>query len=140
MNEFNDESEQIHTVHTGSGAHQTPVYWVPTGRSFPGCKAYVKQTTQPQLVPRARKSGFMQPLPQYVFMASCLVKHYNNLAFLTFSYLFNDHHKKPQQAYNLLRSYGEALLSTLLHTNVQVFIEFVEYTSAVKRERRKISL
>jgi hypothetical protein len=36
----------------------------------------------PHLVPRSRMRGAIPPLPQFVFMAWCLVKHRDNFTFL----------------------------------------------------------
>jgi hypothetical protein len=67
-----------------------------TGGSFPGGKAagtWGKLTTHLHLVPRSRMRGATPPLPQYVFMAWCLVKHRDNFTFtstLTFNLPHND--------------------------------------------------
>jgi hypothetical protein len=65
-----------HRVQTGSGAHPA-FYPIGTGGSFPGG---VKLTTYLHLVPRSRMRGAIPPLPQYVFMAWCLVKRRDNSA------------------------------------------------------------
>jgi hypothetical protein len=44
----------------------------------------VKLTTHLHLVPRSRMRGGIPPLPRYVFMAWCLVKHRENFTFFTF--------------------------------------------------------
>jgi hypothetical protein len=41
----------------------------------------VKLTTQLYLVPRIKMGGTIPLLPQYVFMAWCLVKHRDNFTF-----------------------------------------------------------
>jgi hypothetical protein len=46
----------------------------------------VKLTTHLHLVPRSRLRGAIPPLPQYVFMAWCLVKHRDNFTF-TFTFM-----------------------------------------------------
>jgi hypothetical protein len=48
-----------------------------TGGSFPGNEAEHSL----HLVPRSRMRGAIPPLPQYVFMAWCLVKHRDNFTF-----------------------------------------------------------
>jgi hypothetical protein len=55
-----------HRVQNGSGAHPA---------SYPMGTRGVKLTTHLHLVPRSRMCGAIPPLPQYAFMASCLVKH-----------------------------------------------------------------
>jgi hypothetical protein len=71
-----------HCIQTGSGAHPTS-YPVGIGSSFPGCKAarlrswsltFIKCWCQ-------RMCGGILPLPKYVFMAWCLVKHKKNFTF-----------------------------------------------------------
>jgi hypothetical protein len=54
-----------------------------TGCSFPGVKAAggVKLTTHLHLAPRLRMRVAISPIPQYVFMAWCLVKHRDNFTF-----------------------------------------------------------
>jgi hypothetical protein len=41
----------------------------------------MKLTTHLHLVPRSRMRGSIPPLPQYVFMEWCLVKHRDNFTF-----------------------------------------------------------
>jgi hypothetical protein len=41
----------------------------------------MKLTTHLHLVPRSIMHGTMPPLPQYAFIAWCLVKHRDNFAF-----------------------------------------------------------
>jgi hypothetical protein len=55
-------------------------YPVITRGSFPGGKATggVKPTTHLHLVPKSRMHGAITPLPLYVFMEWCLVKHRDN--------------------------------------------------------------
>jgi hypothetical protein len=43
-------------------------------------------TTHLHLVPRSRMRGAIPPLPQFVFMAWCLVKHRDNFTFTLTSY------------------------------------------------------
>jgi hypothetical protein len=70
-----------HRVQTGSGAHPAS-YPTGTGGSFPGVKRRgVKLTTHLHLVPRLRMRGDIYPLPLYIFMESCLVKHRDNFTF-----------------------------------------------------------
>jgi hypothetical protein len=68
-----------HPIQAGSGAHPAS-YPMGTMGSFPGGKApgIVKLTTHLHLVPRLIMRGAIPPLPQYVFMAWCLVKHKEN--------------------------------------------------------------
>jgi hypothetical protein len=75
-------------VQSGSGAHPTS-YPMGTRGSFPGGKSGwgVKLTTQLLLVLRSKMRGAILPLPQYVFMAWCLVKHRDNFTFIITSYL-----------------------------------------------------
>jgi hypothetical protein len=47
----------------------------------------VKLTTHLHLMPTSRMSGTIPPLPQYVFMAWCLVKHRDNFTFTLFNEL-----------------------------------------------------
>jgi hypothetical protein len=65
-----------HHIQNGSGAHLA---------SYPmGTRALslgVKLTTHLHLVPRSRLHGAIPPLPQYVFIAWCLVKHRDNFTF-----------------------------------------------------------
>jgi hypothetical protein len=44
-------------------------------------KMYLVLTTHLDLVPRSRMRGATSPLPQYVFMAWCLVKYRDNFTF-----------------------------------------------------------
>jgi hypothetical protein len=50
----------------------------PLGQSSQG----VKLTTHLHLVPRSQMSGAIPLLPQYIFMAWCLVKHRENFTFI----------------------------------------------------------
>jgi hypothetical protein len=59
----------------------TPIQWV-LGIVSLG----VKLTTHLHLVPRSRMRGVIPPLPQYVFMAWCLVKHKNKFTFCLLPY------------------------------------------------------
>jgi hypothetical protein len=73
------------TVQTGSGAHPAS-YPMGTGSSFPGGKA-VGAWSWPLTSIQCRGQrmrGGIPPLPQYVFMAWCLVKHRDNFTFLAF--------------------------------------------------------
>jgi hypothetical protein len=58
-------------VQNGFGAHPASYSMGTWGQSGRG----VKLTTHLYLVPRSRMRGATPPLPQYVFMAWCLVKH-----------------------------------------------------------------
>jgi hypothetical protein len=69
----------LHRVQNGSEAHPAS-YPMGSMGSFQG----VKLTTHLYLVPSHRMRGAIPPLPQYVFMAWCLVKHRDNFTF-TFS-------------------------------------------------------
>jgi hypothetical protein len=64
-----------HRVQNGSGAH--PAYYpMDTRGSFPGVKRPGREA--------------IPPLPQYVFMVWCLVKHRDNFTFtFTFTFTFN---------------------------------------------------
>jgi len=44
----------------------------------------VKLTTHLHIVPSSRMCGALLPLPQYVFMARCLVKHRNNFIYFVY--------------------------------------------------------
>jgi hypothetical protein len=66
------------------GPTQLLVQWVPGALSLGVKRPGVKLTTQLHLVPRSRMSGAIPPLPVYVFMAWCLVKHRDNFTFFTF--------------------------------------------------------
>jgi hypothetical protein len=57
-----------------SNGYQGLFPWGQNGRE-------VKPTTHLHLVPRSRIRGAIPPLPQYAFMAWCLVKHWDNFAF-----------------------------------------------------------
>jgi hypothetical protein len=46
----------------------------------------VKLTTHFHLVPRSRMRGDIPPVPQYVFLAWCLVQHRDNFTFLPFAF------------------------------------------------------
>jgi hypothetical protein len=74
-----------HRVQNGTGTHPAS-YPMGTRGSFPGGKAAggVKLTTHLHIVSRSRLRGAIPPLPQYVFIAWCLVKHRDNF---TFTYL-----------------------------------------------------
>jgi hypothetical protein len=48
----------------------------------------MKLTTHLHLVPKSRMHGAIPPLPQYVFMAWCLVKHRDKFTFLYFTLLY----------------------------------------------------
>jgi hypothetical protein len=65
-----------HRVQNGSGAHSASC---PMGTG--ALSLGVKLTTHLHLVPRSRVGGAIPPLPQYIFMAWCLVKHRNNFTF-----------------------------------------------------------
>jgi hypothetical protein len=84
-----------HRVQTGSGSHPAS-YPTGSGALSPGVRGWgVKLTTHLHLVPRLRKREAIPPLPQYVFMAWCLVKHRGNFIFprLIFLKLYlTDHH------------------------------------------------
>jgi len=41
----------------------------------------VKLTTLLHLMPRPKTRGAIPPLPQYIFMALCLIKHRDNFTF-----------------------------------------------------------
>jgi hypothetical protein len=45
----------------------------------------VKLTTHLHLVPKSRMRGAIHPLPQYVFMVWCLVKHRDNFTEILFN-------------------------------------------------------
>jgi hypothetical protein len=66
---------------TAVGPTQPPIQWVPgalsLGVKWPGREA----TTHLHLVPRSRMRGAIPPLPHYVFVAWCLVKHRDNFTF-----------------------------------------------------------
>jgi hypothetical protein len=68
-----------------AGAHPVS-YPMGTRDSFAGGEAAgaVKLTTHLHLVPRSRMRAAIPPLPQYAFMAWCLVKHRDNFTFSTF--------------------------------------------------------
>jgi hypothetical protein len=64
-----------------SGAHPAS-YPEGTRGCFPGSKAAgVKLTSHLHLLPRSRMRGAIPPLPRYVFMVWCLVKHRDNFIF-----------------------------------------------------------
>jgi hypothetical protein len=69
-----------HRVQNGSGAHAA-FYPMGTRDSFPGGKAAEAWLWPLYLVQRSRICGATPPLPQYVFMAWCLVKHRDNFTF-----------------------------------------------------------
>jgi hypothetical protein len=70
-----------HRVHNGSGVHPAS-YPTGNGGSFPGGKAAGAWSWP--LVPRSMR-GAIPPLPQYVFMVWCLVKHRVNFTFYLFT-------------------------------------------------------
>jgi hypothetical protein len=63
------------------GPTQSPIQWVPEALSLGVNRRGVELTTHLHLVPRSRIRGAIPPLPQYVFMAWCLVKHRDNFTF-----------------------------------------------------------
>jgi len=69
----------LHRLQTGSGAHPAS-YPVGTGGSFSeGVSGRgVNPTTHLHLLLRLRMRRAIYPIPQYVFMGWCLVKHSNN--------------------------------------------------------------
>jgi hypothetical protein len=73
-----------HHVQTGSGAHLAS-YSTGTGGSFPEGKAAGSWSWSLTSVKcrGQRMHWAIPPLPQYVFMAWCLVKHRENFTFLT---------------------------------------------------------
>jgi hypothetical protein len=77
-----------HHVHTGSGAH--PAFCpMATGGSFCGSKAAGAWSWPLTFVYfRSRMRGAIPPLPQYIFMAWCLVKHRHSFTF-TFAVSMN---------------------------------------------------
>jgi hypothetical protein len=73
----------LHNVQTGSEPTQHPIPWVL--RFSSGVKRQnVKRNIHLNLQPRFRMRGAIPPLPQYVFMAWCLIKHRGELC-LTFT-------------------------------------------------------
>jgi hypothetical protein len=66
---------------TALGSTKPPIQWVrgffPRGQSDQG----VKLTTHIHLVLEWRMRGAIPPLPQYIFMEWCLVKHRDNFTF-----------------------------------------------------------
>jgi hypothetical protein len=68
-----------HRIQNGHGTHPAS-YPLGTRSSFPAGKSGggVELTTHLHLVPASRMRGDISPLPQYVFMARCLVKHRDN--------------------------------------------------------------
>jgi hypothetical protein len=66
-----------HRVRTGSGTHPAS-YPTRTGRSFPEGQSGrdVTLTAQLHLVPRLKMCGAITPLPQYVFIAWCVIKQW----------------------------------------------------------------
>jgi hypothetical protein len=87
-NRIQEKDELIHP-YLGSGAHPAS-YPMGTGGSFRGGKvAGGEADHSPPLVPRSRMHGAIPPLPQYVFMAWCLLKHRDNFTFIfTFTFTF----------------------------------------------------
>jgi hypothetical protein len=69
-----------HRVQNGSGVHLAS-YSTSTRGSFPSGKAAGAWGWPLHLVPRSRMRGAIPPLPQYIFMAWCLVKHRDNFTF-----------------------------------------------------------
>jgi hypothetical protein len=70
-----------HRVQNGSGTPQPPIQWVPGALSLGYSGRGMKLTTHIHLVPRSRMRGAIPPLPQYAFMAWCLVKHRDKFTF-----------------------------------------------------------
>jgi hypothetical protein len=71
-----------HRVQTGSGAHPAS-YQMGTGGSFPGDWSWPLTS----IYYRGQgMRGAIPPLPQYVLMAWCLVKHWDNFTLLYFTY------------------------------------------------------
>jgi hypothetical protein len=66
---------------TALGPTQPPIQWVPGALTLGVKRPGVKLTIHLHLVPRSRMRGAIPPLPQYVFMAWCLVKHRDNFTF-----------------------------------------------------------
>jgi hypothetical protein len=62
------------------GPTQPPIQWVSGALSF-GVKRPGREADHSHLVPRSIMRGAILPLPQYVFMAWCLVKHRDNFIF-----------------------------------------------------------
>jgi hypothetical protein len=63
-----------HRVQNGSEATQPPIKWVP-GALFLGTKRPGREADHsPHLVPRSKNAWSMHALPQYTFMAWCLIK------------------------------------------------------------------
>jgi hypothetical protein len=60
---------------------QSPIQWVPGNLSLGQSGRGVKLTIYLHLAPRSRMYGTIPPLPQYVFIALCLVKHRDDFTF-----------------------------------------------------------
>jgi hypothetical protein len=72
-----------HRVQNGSGAHPAS-YPMGTRVSFPGCKAAGREADHSPPCSAGggqRMRGAVPPLPQYAFMAWCVVKHRDNFTF-----------------------------------------------------------
>jgi hypothetical protein len=75
-----------HRIKNGSVTHQASYRMGTRGGAGRG----VKLTTHLHVVPRSRMRGARPPLPQYVFIAWCLVKHRDNFTF-TFAFTSTSH-------------------------------------------------
>jgi hypothetical protein len=72
---------------TAQGPTQPPIQWVPEAVSL-GVKRLGREADHSHLVPRPRMRGAIPPLPQYVLMAWCVVKHRSNFTLLYFTLLY----------------------------------------------------
>jgi hypothetical protein len=87
-----------HRVQTGSGAHPAS-YPMGTGGSFHGgiaAGAWSWPLTSIKCRGK-RMSGAMLPLPQYGFIAWCLVKHRGNFTFTFFTYSVRTRHRQRNE-------------------------------------------
>jgi hypothetical protein len=87
----------------------------------------VKLTTHLHVMPRSRMRGAIPPLPQYVFMAWCLVKHSDNFTSLPFYVIII----QLEETANIKSLGNEAVLPTLKQCSWTVvsFCSFVLYST-----------
>jgi hypothetical protein len=70
-----------HSVQTGSGAHEPPIEWV-RGALFPGVKRPAREADHsPPCSAEVKNAWNYTSIPQYFFMAWCLVKYRDNFTF-----------------------------------------------------------
>jgi hypothetical protein len=99
---------------------QPPARWVPASPSLG-----IKLTTYNHLVPRARMRVGIPPLPQYVFISWCLVKHRDNFTFIFYlRFEFDQCSLQKNKRYNI-RTYQRRVYNEWMLRQRYLFLSFI---------------